>query len=462
MAHAHPGDHRLWQMLGLLHRESGDSAPSIAAFERAAALAPADAKVLHGLAQARLDAGLPAIDAFERAVRSASDPGPALLGLAAALTAEGEIVAAVERLDAHLARNPGWAEGHWLASRLRWMSGERATYLAALDHALAAAPKTLALWQLRALIAMRATRYDAVLETVARARAAMGDQPVFRLYEAIAQSETGNAARADPLLAGLDPGGDLSTLIQLVRHDLRIGRPERAIARALPVSDGPAAPFVWPYLAVAWRLTGDPRREWLEGAQQRLVGVYDLACKLPPIETLAEHMRGLHRKSAHPLEQSVRGGTQTDGPLFMRLDPPIQALRNAIAEAVRAHIAQLPPHDPRHPQLGVRRDRPVRFAGSWSIRLEGGGHHVNHVHPEGWFSSAFYLTLPEEVAKGQAGWLALGEPEEGLGVDLPPLRLVEPKPGRLVLFPSTLWHGTRPFGEGERMTVAFDVARPRP
>jgi len=36
--------------------------------------------------------------------------------------------------------------------------------------------------------------------------------------------------------------------------------------------------------------------------------------------------------------------------------------------------------------------------------------------------------------------------------------LIEPKPGRLALFPSWMWHGTRPFAEGERITVAFDVA----
>jgi len=25
-----------------------------------------------------------------------------------------------------------------------------------------------------------------------------------------------------------------------------------------------------------------------------------------------------------------------------------------------------------------------------------------------------------------------------------------------------MWHGTKPFAEGERITVAFDVAMPRP
>ena len=68
---------------------------------------------------------------------------------------------------------------------------------------------------------------------------------------------------------------------------------------------------------------------------------------------------------------------------------------------------------------------------------------------------------PEAVAEGEQGWLKLGEPQAELGLGLAPFRTVEPKAGRLVLFPSTMWHGTIPFAAGERMTVAFDVARPQ-
>jgi hypothetical protein len=78
----------------------------------------------------------------------------------------------------------------------------------------------------------------------------------------------------------------------------------------------------------------------------------------------------------------------------------------------------------------------------------------------GWISSALYIVLPPDL-EGEAGWLALGEPRtESFPIDLPPTRLIEPKPGRLALFPSWMWHGTRPFGAGERLTVAFDVAVP--
>jgi hypothetical protein len=96
------------------------------------------------------------------------------------------------------------------------------------------------------------------------------------------------------------------------------------------------------------------------------------------------------------------------------------------------------------------------------VRLTGSGHHAHHVHPAGWFSSAFYVSLPGESEGGPppAGWLTLGAPPEELGLDLQPVRRIEPRPGRLVLFPSILWHGTEPFGAGERLTAACDVALP--
>jgi predicted 2-oxoglutarate/Fe(II)-dependent dioxygenase YbiX len=42
-------------------------------------------------------------------------------------------------------------------------------------------------------------------------------------------------------------------------------------------------------------------------------------------------------------------------------------------------------------------------------------------------------------------------------MDLPALLRFAPTEGRLVLFPSTLFHGTTPVKKGERLTVAFDL-----
>jgi hypothetical protein len=170
----------------------------------------------------------------------------------------------------------------------------------------------------------------------------------------------------------------------------------------------------------------------------------------------------LHVAPGEYLDQSVRGGSQTDGPLLSRIEPEIQALRAAIVSAVEEYRDQLPPTDPKHPLLRERRDRRVRFSGSWSVRLRRAGYHANHVHPMGWISSALYVALPARLPTDEqhAGWLKLGEPPAEIGVDLAPTRLIEPKAGRLVLFPSWMWHGTVPFAEGERLTVAFDVRSP--
>ena len=208
-------------------------------------------------------------------------------------------------------------------------------------------------------------------------------------------------------------------------------------------------------------MIGDPRSAWLE-EDERLISVIDLE-NLLPLEELASVLRSLHMAKGEYLDQSVRGGTQTDGPFFSRVESPIRETRATVVDAVDKYLAQLPPIRADHPLLAPRRDRRIRFSGSWSVRLSASGYHVSHVHPQGWISSALYVAVPHSVTsgKGRAGWLQIGRPPQTLKTGLDPKRLIEPRPGRLVLFPSWMWHGTLPFESGERLTVAFDVAMPR-
>lgn len=454
------GQPRLWQLLGLLHRGLDQSEAAVAALARAAELAPADAPIANAQARVALDAGLPAVDLFERALALAPGDEGALLGLAAARLAEGEAQGAIGLLEARLARNPGWVAGHRSVARIRWASGERERFAATLEQAVEAEPANAQLWQTYVELLIQAELHEQLLSLVARARAAAGAQRSFDAAEATARAERGETEAADRLFAALQPLGDVPSVVQYVRHLLRAGRIEQAVEIADRAAPLDTHNLLWPYLSAGWRLVGDPRWQWLEG-DPHFVGVYDLADRLAAIDGLAERLRDLHRLPHQPLHQSVRGGTQTEGHLFARVEPEIRALRELLVEAVEAHAAQLPPPQPDHPLLAAPR-APIRFSGAWSVRLSGGGHHANHVHPAGWLSSAFYIALPGEAERGegQSGWLALGEPQAELGLDLPPIRMVEPRPGRLVLFPSTMWHGTRPFAAGERLTVAFDVARP--
>jgi Flp pilus assembly protein TadD len=453
----HPGDARIWQVLGLAHRRLEDLAPAVAAFEKAAALAPRDALIAHSLARSALEAGLPSTALFERALALAPNDGSVMLGRAAAQLAEGAIEQAIAGLEPQIRLHPGWLLGHATLCRLRWLRGDGESYTASFAEATAAVPREVALWREWADTLIQANDYEGASTIAARARAAAGPDRVFDALDAVIAAETGQTERADRLFADLGPLRHVTMAARYVRHLLRAGRPGQVADVAQPWLTGPDADYLWPYVATAWRLTADPRWDWLEG-DERLVGVYDLADEIPSLDALAGTLRTLHQSLHQPLEQSVRGGTQTDGPLFARVEPEIRALRAVIVRAVERHIAQLPPPVQGHPTLIAKR-APVRFSGSWSVRLAGAGFHSNHIHPAGWLSSAFYVALPSE-GEGHEGWLKLGEPQAELGIDLAPFRHVEPKPGRLILFPSTMWHGTVPFEAGERMTVAFDVARP--
>lgn len=455
---ARRSDPRLQQLLGLAHRGLLDSADAHAAFARAAAALPTDPLIAHSLARTALEAGWPALALFDAAQRLAPRDAGVWLGRAAAQVAEGQVPAACNDLATRLRENPEWIEGHrtYALIRAQFVPGEPAA--ATLRAALLAAPRAAPLWMTLIDVFLGAYDYSGAARTVAEARAALGPGETLDGHEAVCLSELGCAAEAQLLFDRLPLPATGAAAVAPLRNLVRLGRYDHALRLALLDYPADGLADVWPYRALLWRLLGDPRRDWLEG-DERLVRCYDLGAVLGPLDALAECLRAIHRGSHQPLGQSVRGGTQTDGNLFARAEPEIRRLRDAIDGAVRDYVAQLPPPDPAHPTLPILR-QPLRHEGAWSVRLSGAGYHHDHVHTHGWISSACYVALPDTRGDApEAGWLAFGE-NRRLLPDLTAFRTVEPKPGRLVLFPSTMWHGTRPFSAGERLTVAFDIARP--
>lgn len=458
-AHRHPDHPQLWQLLGLLHRSLDDLAPAVDAFEKARALAPGDAMIANGHACVRHEAGLSAADHFAQARTLAPTDRNLLLRQAAALLAEDQPDAAIALLDQELARTPGWLDGHAALSRIRWTQRGREGFDASYERAAAVLPREVKLWRAWLEMLSNDGLHQRALAIVTRARSAAGSDQSFDAIEAIARSELGELDAAGALFSGMRDVRDAGTIVHYLRLLLRSGLVKEAAQLAEQSAPRDPSRRIWPYLSLAWRLLGDSRWEWLEG-DPRFIAAYDLADLLPPLDALADRLRALHRATEAPIDQSLRGGTQTEGNLFSRIEPEIRALRQAVVEAVEHYVEQLPEAQDGHPLL-IQKRAPIAFAGSWSVRLTGGGRHVNHVHPSGWISSALYIALPgdSERGSGEAGWLTLGAFND-LGLDVPPIQVVEPKPGRLVLFPSTMWHGTHPFDAGERLTVAFDVKRP--
>src|SRR5262249_48542424 len=156
------------------------------------------------------------------------------------------------------------------------------------------------------------------------------------------------------------------------------------------------------------------------------------------------HLDALHTDRREPVDQSLRHGTQTPPSLLKSRNLLLGALRQRIEEAVGAYIGRMPQGDD-HPFS--RRRAGFGFAGSWSSRLRAHGFHANHIHPGGWISSCYYVAVPDAAMDpaAQQGWIKFGEPSFQTPLRDPVRRTVQPVPGRLVLFPSYVWHGTIPF-----------------
>lgn len=509
-AEASPGDVAVWRNLGSAAVDNRDTDTALAAFRRACSLAPADAANWRALGLALFDAQRweRAVAVLLRALQVEPEDAPTWLHLASALRLVGrsdraleciararqlgyaarelshaEVGALVdlgrtdearERAERMVHAYASWPEAHRTLAHLRWEYGEpESDPFRGFRAAVAANPADPALrWELGRLL-IEAREAEEALKLL-HPLLEHDDRPIVRLQIANAHEAAGDSKSAadwyGQALRGYGDAAPVAVLNAWCRHLLRTGRwdeAEAASARAVHLR--PFDQEAWAYRSTAWRLLGDARARWLCDVDQ-LVGFVPI--ELPAghssmaafLAALRASIEPLHLARREPVHQSVRGGSQTPGRLFGRADPVIEAAARALKVAVQGWASTLP-DDPGHPFLARRHGVP-EFTGSWSVKLWSSGRHANHMHSEGWMSSAFYIALPPSVATGeggQAGCIQFGSPPDELGLDLPPLRVIHPREGWLALFPSYLWHGTVPFSDTEpRITAAFDVVMSPP
>jgi uncharacterized protein (TIGR02466 family) len=172
---------------------------------------------------------------------------------------------------------------------------------------------------------------------------------------------------------------------------------------------------------------------------------------------LATWLHRQHVLREHPLNNSVRGGSQVSLPVYKGRVPILDAFHQAISGPINRYIDDLK-KEIDHP-FAKRMSKDWRLSGLWSVRLRNGGNHVNHIHPDGWISCVYYVEVPRNIAanSNRDGWIGFGAPRFS-APNIDHEVWIEPKPGRLALFPSYAWHGVRPFHDAsERLTMAFDV-----
>ena len=448
---------RYWSARGNAARAAQRMADAARAYDRCLALEPQHGRGLHGRARVAIERGeADAEIRFDAAL--AVNPGePDLwLGKAQALDVAGRSDAARQIMEQVTAQAPAWLDGLKFLAQLKLAAGERDF----TDHYREAARRQPADTSIPHAHAEALAGLDCAAEAAevaAEARARFPEQEAFSLLEAVNAGSAGDDARAEAIFSGLSLD-EPQRWIHEARHRIRTSEFERAdklLERALERE--PWCIGAWALRGVVWRLTDDPRSEWLHG-QQGLVQRLALCGSEDLLDRVVAQLRELHGNSPLPLGQSLRGGTQTRGILFDRTEPVLAELRAAILATIERYRSGLPAPDAAHPLLR-HAEAPLGLAGSWSVRLSGGGdYHIAHIHPQGVLSSALYLIVPEDASgEERQGWLEIGRPARDLRTDLAPLATIRPEPGYLALFPSTLYHGTTSFGTGERMTVAFDV-----
>jgi len=373
---------------------------------------------------------------------------------------------AVEAYRRAIAANPLAVSAHHELNGLLYRLRRDDEYLRSFDEAMKRAPKSAALPFNKSLFLSREGRFEEARTELERAVALEPENPNVLNGFGVALTGLGEFEKA---IAVYDDAVKRAPDDVLIRTNfasalLQAGESKRAVELARSaVERGRTDQTALATLDLALRASGDPRAEELTDYEQ-FVQVYDLE---PPEGysdmgafniALNHFLDRVHTDSREHVDQTLRGGTQTFDRMFFAGHDLVERLRVRIEEAVNRYIEKM--RDvPTHPLLGRRR-KTFQFSGSWSSRLHDCGFHTNHIHPKGWISSCYYVALPDAVAdtEGKQGWLKLGEPSFEARLKDPIRRVVQPKPGRLVLFPSYMWHGTVPFRSSQdRTTIAFDA-----
>jgi tetratricopeptide (TPR) repeat protein len=445
---------------------------ALAIYERWVIAAPTSGVAEHNLAATLGDLGRSAEAevAARRAFAKGLDAPETRLVQARALVTLGCYDEAEAAFHAALTRQPLYVEAHRDLAQLIWMRTENKDQAtAAIDAGLRRDPNATALRQLKAKVLTFAgdlAGADAVLRDAAQRRP---DDAAVQMSAAQAAIEVGDPARG---LLNAERGRALSTpddpqaATFVCEAMLAVGRTKEAAALAEDMlRRSPHAQQPLAYVATAWRILGDPRYgelyDYAAFVRPWTIDVPDGWTSLDAyLADLAQALNAQHRLKTHPLDQSLREGSQVSH-VLQSDHPAIKAFPEAVDGPIRAHMQAV---GKGRDALRSRNTGDYRFQGVWSVKLRpGGGRHVDHLHPEGWLSSACYIDLPGAIeGEGRQGWIKFGQPGVPTVPKLEPEHFVKPEPGLLVLFPSYMWHGTVPFeGPDSRLTVAFDVVPQR-
>lgn len=456
-----------WSLLGQVQRLLGRDAEALTSAEAALRCAPQLRGLRYNYAVAldRVGRGGEALEIYESLAKSDLDTPDLALNFIRALYAAGRRKDAETLAEEAAQTWPDVTVLHTTLARIRWLRGEGEKCTELIEAELLwRRPSDMALRLACADALHRGGHFQKAAQVLEEARRFAPDSPAIlsalgvmldeldRPRDGLAYMRTAAAAAPD----------SVSAKRNLLSVLMRAGQAQEALELARKLrADDPDEQYLIACEALALRMLGDDGYRKLCD-YERLVRAYDTP---PPqghftIESfnaaLADLLRQQHRVNAHPLDQPRPNFSQTGRSLLALADPLIKTLLTAFDPHVRDYLSRLTEQAPE--PLARRRGKSYRYANLWSVRLTEGGAVPNLVHDRGWISGVYTVSLlpAERPQSPHAGWLQFGQPNR------PPLkcgpeRLIEPRPGQLVLFPSYVWHGVLSVEGAEALMLAFTL-----
>lgn len=465
-----PNNVQILSALGGVYSDLEQLDKAIESFDEALKLQPLYINALHnkGVALRTLQRPLEAIDCYDKALLGADNVAELHFSKACASYDLGDTQGADNSLNRAIELQPDYVLAHETLNKMYWEHGEQDKFTKSFDKAITQKPDSAELRVAYAEQLKLAKRSEEAVNVLNTALKQLGPMPQINHCLGMLLGQTGNAEHAIKYVSDAvtkDPDNEryridvANFLIQQREYSTALNHLD--VAQRL----NPLEQEMWALKGLCWRFTGDERDAWLNN--------YDLFVQAKRLDKpegydnfehfigeLRNALIGMHQKVQTPLDQSVRNGTQTPGRLLFQDVKVIKDYRHVLEKRIREYLASLP-DDPTHPFLS-RITKDFRFSGSWSVRLKAEGFHVNHVHPEGWFSGPTYIEVPKSIHRDdptKAGWVKFGETGMNLGEDREKAMVsVCPEEGLCAFFPSYTWHGTNPFHDDAfRMTTPCDV-----
>jgi len=461
---------RALRLRGSLARELGDLSLSRRLLERARECAPDDAEPLNELALTLMAGGrLPeAESALRRSLELAPDSRRALANLGALAQYRGRVGQAIDLARRYLALEPGDLEVRCNLATALADAGRGEEARAACKAALEQAPGHPYVLAAQGAVLVALEDYAAALPVLELATGRNPDDDLGLINLASAQHGLGRADQAGRTLeralrVNPDNARAASDLVLMLAE---AGDPDAALA----VGDAflarhPGERLVLAAHAQALLAAGRESDGLGLLDASSLVDVVDIATP-PGFEQLDDFNQSLvaaiYRSDsllAEPVSKSTHGGRQT-GELDMQSDAALTAFEALVRRHVDAYaLRRVEAGMAEHPVMSYAAERYGLRA--WGTVLMAGDRQASHLHPLGFVSGVYYAALPtgmnESIA--QAGWLEFGTaPPRFPGLPAGPVHRIEPRQGRLVLFPSYFRHATLKFAAGEpRISLAFDA-----